>query len=90
MAESNENIVEVEEKVQVIAWHTERNKTYSQIIVLDEGDAYLRSDVHTDAMTTRPIDKMEARNVMLNWGYTPEETQKITKIITFCPSFIGK
>lgn len=90
MTESNENIVEVEKEAQVIAWHTELNKTFSQIIVLDEGDAYLRSDVNTDAMATRPIDKMKARNVMLNWGYTPEETQKITKIITFSPSLIGK
>ena len=40
MTESNENIVEIEKEVQVIAWHTERNKTYSQIIVLDKGDAY--------------------------------------------------
>ena len=41
-------------------------------------------------MATRTIDKMKARNVMLNWEYTPEETQKITKIITFYPSLIGK
>ena len=85
MTESNENIVEVEKEAQVIAWHTELNKTFSQIIVLDEGDAYLRSDVHTDAMATTPINKMKARSVMLDWDYTPEEIQEITKIITFYP-----
>ena len=90
MTESNENIVEVEKEVKVIAWHTELNTTLSQIIVLDEGDAYLRSYVHTDGMETKPISRMEARNVMLNWEYTPEETQEITKIITIIPPHIGK